>query len=128
MLFRSHKANYMIEKGIISKKYPYFNILLGSLGTSPLTPVSLASFIGLLPSGSVWALAGIGQYQLDANVAALSFGGNIRVGLEDNVYYDRSKKVLATNSMLVERAAKIIKLMGLEIASPSEARRMLNLK
>lgn len=122
-----HKANYLIEKGVIDKKKPYINILLGSLGTSPLSPLSMASFLNNLPSGAVWALAGIGSYQLDANIASLSFGGNVRVGLEDNNYFDRKKSIIATNSMLVDRVTKIINLMGLEVATPAEARKMLNL-
>lgn len=120
-----NKANYLIQKGIIDSNSPYFNILLGSLGTSPLTPLSLASFISQLPQGAVWSLAGIGNYQLDANLAAISFGGGVRIGLEDNNYLDREKNVLATNVALVERITKFIRDAGLEIATPQEARVIL---
>ena len=120
-----NKANYLIQKGIIDSNSPYFNILLGSLGTSPLTPISLASFISQLPQGAVWSLAGIGNYQLDANLAAISFGGGVRIGLEDNNYLDREKNVLATNVALVERITKFIRDAGLEIATPQEARVIL---
>jgi uncharacterized protein (DUF849 family) len=122
-----HKANYLIAKGIIDKKRPYINILLGSLGTSPLSPLSMASFLNNLPKGAIWALAGIGSYQLDANIASISFGGNVRVGLEDNNYFDRKKSILASNSMLVDRVVKIINMMGLEVATAAEARKMLSL-
>lgn len=120
-----HKTNYLIEKGIIPNESPYINILLGSLGTSPLHPVSIGSFLALMPANAVWAMAGVGSYQLDSNVAALSLGGNVRLGLEDNSYFDRRKNILASNKQLVKRIADIIKLMGLEIATPSEARSML---
>jgi 3-keto-5-aminohexanoate cleavage enzyme len=120
-----HKANYLIDKGIINKQSPYFNILLGSLGTSPLTPINLASFLALLPPNAVWSVAGVGAYQLDANVAALAFGGNVRIGLEDNNYFDRNKSVLTTNVELVTRIVEIIKNLQLEIATPQEAREIL---
>ncbi len=57
--------------------------------------------------------------------AALALGGNIRVGLEDNVYY--SKGVPATNVMLVERAVQAVKVFGKEPATPAEAREILGI-
>jgi uncharacterized protein (DUF849 family) len=53
-------------------------------------------------------------------------GGHVRVGLEDNLYLDRG--VLATNAQLVERAAKIIELLGAKVLSPAEARQELSLR
>jgi len=123
-----HKANYMIGKGIIDANLPYFNILLGSLGTSPLHPAVFSSFYSLLPPGAVWSIAGVGQYQLDANIMSISMGGGARVGLEDNQYFDRDKSIVASNEMLVKRIVKIAKLMQIEIATPAEARVMLGLK
>lgn len=122
-----HKAKYLIKKGFIEDKNPYFNILLGSLGTSPLEPSVFAAFHALLPENAVWSIAGIGQFQLAANLLALSFGGNVRVGLEDNIYLDREKKILASNVMLVKRITKIIAELGLEIATPQETRLRLSL-
>lgn len=123
-----HKANYLIDKGIIKDSHPYFNILLGSLGTSPLHPAVFSSFYSLLPANAAWSIAGVGQYQLDANIMSMSMGGGVRVGLEDNQYFDRDKSIMASNEMLVSRIVKIAKLMQLEIATPDEARVMLGLK
>lgn len=122
-----HKANYLIKKGVIHDAAPYFNILLGSLGTAPLDSSSFAAMIHLLPQNAVWGVAGIGAFQLDANIAGLSFGGGVRVGLEDNIYFDRDKKRLASNEELVERIELVIRAMGLKIATPKEVREMLNL-
>jgi len=122
-----HKANYLIGKGIIGEEAPYFNLMLGSLGTAPLDAASFAAMRYLLPKDAVWSVAGIGAYQLDANVLGLSLGGGVRVGLEDNLYFDRKKKVLASNEMLVKRMADMIRVMELEIATPTEAREMLKL-
>lgn len=122
-----HKANYLIKKGIIKDGSPYFNILLGSLGTSPLSPSVFSAFHALLPDNAVWSLAGIGSFQLDANVMSLALGGNVRVGLEDNLYLDREKKILASNEKLVERILKIMSFLDLKATSPKETRKILKL-
>ena len=98
------------------------------MGTAPLDAVSVGSFLGILPLGSIYSFGGIGRFQLDSNMAGVAFDGNIRVGLEDNIFMDAEKKHPASNAMLVERIVKIIKLSGREIATPKETRKMLNIK
>lgn len=122
-----HKAKQLMQKGIISDDRPYFNILLGSLGTAPLDAVSFGAMIHLLPDNSIWSVAGIGAFQTDANILGIALGGGVRTGLEDNIYFDRDKKIPASNEMLVERLAGIVREMDLEIATPKEAREMLGL-
>jgi len=123
-----HKAKFLMEKNILSSEKPYFNIFFGNLGTAPLDAVSVGSFLGILPLGSIYSFGGIGRFQLDSNMAGVAFDGNIRVGLEDNIFMDAEKKHPASNAMLVERIVKIIKLSGREIATPKETRKMLNIK
>lgn len=122
-----HKANDLINKGVIENKSPYFNILLGSLGTSPLESSVFSAFHSILPEDAVWSVAGIGAFQLDANMMGMALGGNIRVGLEDNIYFDRQKKELASNEMLVERIVQITEKMKIEIATPKETREILQI-
>jgi uncharacterized protein (DUF849 family) len=122
-----HKADFLLEREIISDKKPYFNIFMGSLGTSPLEPTSLAAMLNLLPKESVWAVAGVGRYQLDANMLGLAFGGNVRTGLEDNLYFDRDRRTLASNVLLLKRIKSVINLMDLEIAGPAETRKLLSI-
>lgn len=122
-----HKANVMLKTGIIKDEKPYFNILLGSLGTAPLHPSVFAGIHALLPPNAEWAVAGIGSYQLDANLMSLSFGGNIRTGLEDNIYFDRQKKILATNEQLLLKITLFIQTMGLSVASCQEVRERLGI-
>jgi uncharacterized protein (DUF849 family) len=122
-----HKAKYLMQKGIINDNCPYLNILMGSLGTAPLDAVSLGAMMHLLPNNAIWGVAGIGAYQLDANILGIALGGGVRVGLEDNIYFDREKKILASNEMLVLRIAKIVTEMNLEIATSTEAREILKL-
>ncbi|MGA2159048.1 MAG: 3-keto-5-aminohexanoate cleavage protein [Dehalococcoidia bacterium] len=120
-----HKANYLLDRGIISNKKPYFNLFFGSLGTSPLHPSVVASYLALLPGDAVWCGAGIGKFQLTAHILSLGLGGGLRAGLEDNIYFDSRKKTLASNSTFVGRLAQLIKLMDLEIASADETKNML---
>jgi uncharacterized protein (DUF849 family) len=120
-------ANYLIRKEVLRPPY-YFNLILGSLGASPLDLVGLGHMVGLLPPGATWAVGGIGRYQLDANVMGIVAGGHVRVGLEDNLYYDRKRTVPASNVRLVERLARIGREIGREVATPREAREIIGLR
>jgi uncharacterized protein (DUF849 family) len=119
-------AAYLVRKAILRPPY-YFNLILGSLGSSPLDLVGLGHMLSLLPEGSVWAAGGIGRYQLDANVMAMTVGGHVRVRLEDNIYYDRHRRRLADNVQLVDRVVAIARHLGREPASGDEARRIIGL-
>jgi len=122
------KANHMLKTGIIKDDRPYFQFLLGSLGTSELHPATFGAIHSLLPINAEWGLAGIGQFQLPANLLALVFGGNIRIGIEDNIYYNREKKELATNEALVERLLRIMNEMNLKPATYEETKQRLGIK
>ncbi|MCA1812851.1 MAG: 3-keto-5-aminohexanoate cleavage protein [Halobacteriales archaeon] len=119
-------AKYLIAHGVLRPPL-YANLLLGSLGTLSATPLHLAQMVNELPAGTTWAGAGIGRFQLGVNSLAIAMGGHVRVGLEDNLWWDARKERLATNAMLVERVAGIARAMGREIASPDEARRIIGL-
>ena len=79
----------------------------------------------LLPENAVWAAFGIARQQMTIVAQATLLGGNVRVGLEDNLYLSRG--VFATNGQLVERAKTIIECLGYEVATPDEARQILGL-
>ena len=76
--------------------------------------------------GSDWAGFGSSRMEMPMVAQAVLMGGNVRVGLEDNLYLD--KGVLATNAQLVERAVEIIERLGSRVASPDEAREILELR
>ena len=122
----AHIINHLSRKGVLEAPH-YVNILLGSLGTAPLDLVGLGHMVSLLPAGSIWSVAGLGRFQLDANVTAIAAGGHVRVGLEDNIYYDRGRRELTDNVRLVERIVRVAREMGREPATPMEARRMIGL-
>ena len=113
------KNNYIDE--------PMFcELMLGVLGAMDATIENLYYLVKHLPEGTIWSAAGIGVHHLPIMFAALAMGGHIRVGLEDNLYYARGQK--ATNPMLVERAARVVKEFGKTPATPAEAREMLKIK
>jgi 3-oxoadipate:acetyl-CoA acetyltransferase len=119
-------AHYLRDHGLLGGPV-YANILLGSLGTLAATPQNLALAVARLPEGAVWAGAGIGRAQLKVNTLAIAMGGHVRVGLEDNIWYDDGRTQLATNSALVERVVAIARAMGREPATPAQVRERLGI-
>ena len=119
-------GRHLAERGLIDSPC-YVNILLGNLGTSPLSPGSLGGFLAETPDDWTWAVAGLGRHQLDANAMAIAAGGHVRVGLEDNIWWDRARTVAATNEQLVERVARLAEQLERPLATPADVRRMLRL-
>ena len=79
---------------------------------------------GLLPADSPWFAFGISLYQFPMVAQAVLLGGHVRVGLEDNIYLGKGE-LAPSNAALVEKAGKIIALLGDSVATPAEARKML---
>jgi 3-keto-5-aminohexanoate cleavage enzyme len=75
-----------------------------------------------LPAGATWAATGIGRFQFGVNRLAIAMGGHVRVGLEDNLWFDDARTVPATNPRLVERLVTIGRAMGREPATPELVR------
>ena len=78
-----------------------------------------------LPDNSIWSAGGIGNWQLKMNAMAIMDGGGVRIGLEDNIYFDDDRKHLATNCQLVERIANVAKLLGKTPYTQKEAMAIL---
>ena len=119
-------AHYLIGKGVLQPPF-YFNILLGNLAGAQAAPAQLAAILAELPDDSIWCLAGIGRQQLTANTLGLLFGDGVRVGLEDNIWYDDARTRLATNADLVERVTRAAALLERPIATPVEVRARLGI-
>lgn len=119
-------AKYLCLKGYLSHPL-HFNLLLGTPGGFPAGIRDLTYLVDSLPGGSTWSAAGIGKYQLKINSAAILMGGHVRVGLEDSIYYDYRTRILATNEQLVDRIANIARELGREIATPKDAREILEI-
>jgi len=119
-------ARYYLKKGIL--KAPLnFNLVFNVPGSMSGTPKNLLHMVEILPEKSTFSVTVIGRMQTDLITMAIILGGNIRVGLEDNLYYSYHDKKLGTNAMFVERAARIIRELGREVARPDEAREILQL-
>lgn len=102
----------------------YFQFVLGTPWGAPGTPKSLLHLVEHIPDDSVWSVIGIGKTHLPMSMMAMLMGGHIRVGMEDNVYYERG--VLAkNNAIFVERIVRLAKEFGRDVASPDEARQIL---
>ena len=118
-------AKAMVEEGLINAP-PMFQLCLGIPWGADQTVETMAAMKAQLPAGASWASFGISRGQMPMMAAAVTLGGNVRVGLEDNIYLDRG--VLATNGQLVTRAREIIERMGARIITPQEARNKLGLR
>ncbi len=118
-------AKKMIADGLIDKP-PYFQFCLGISYGAPANVESMILMKNMLPEGANWSAFGISKFQFPIVAAAVLLGGNVRVGLEDNIYLE--KGILApSNASLVEKAAKIIHHLGGSVASVMEARQQLGL-
>ena len=104
-------AKYLIRKELITPPY-YFNLILGNIACAQADMLGLGLMIRELPEGSIWSVGGIGDSQLGMNAMSLVAGGGIRVGLEDNIWFDKDRTKLATNRDLIERILVIAEALG----------------
>ncbi|AXI56856.1 NADPH:quinone reductase [Sulfitobacter sp. JL08] len=118
-------ARQMIAEGLIADP-PMFQICLGIPWGADQSVDTMKVMKDHLPDDASWAGFGISRMQMPMAAAAVAMGGNVRVGLEDNLFLDRG--VLATNGQLVTRIVEIIERMGARAITPQEARNKLNLR
>ena len=118
-------AHYLISKGLMKPPY-YFNLILGNIACAQVNLLSLGLMTKELPKDSIWATGGIGSFQLTANAMSIIAGGGVRIGLEDNIYFDAEKTKLATNSDIVKRIIDIAKVLGRTPYTQKEAREFLS--
>lgn len=121
-----YASRMLIDAGLLEPPFHY-GFVFNVPGSVPYSVADLEAFCRALPDGADFTVMGIGRSSLAAQLGALARGGWIRVGLEDNVYY--SKGVLArSNAELVDRAASLARLAGVEPASPEDVREHLQLR
>ncbi len=118
-------AAHLIETGVLPPP-GHFQFCLGIDWAMPATTAAVEFLRDLLPADATWSAFGIGRYQFPIVATAAAMGGHVRVGLEDNLYL--SQGVLApSNAALVERAVRIVNDIGRPVATPAEAREILQL-
>ena len=117
-------AKQLIKEGLIDEP-PLFQLCMGIPWTAEANAENMLALRNMLPENSIWAGFGISRLQMPMVAQAMILGGNVRVGLEDNLYL--KKGVLASNGQLVERAVEIIERLGGSIVSPQQTREKLGL-
>ncbi|MFP4661607.1 MAG: 3-keto-5-aminohexanoate cleavage protein [Halanaerobiales bacterium] len=121
-----YNALQLKKEGLL-KRHLHFDLVLGVPGAIKSSLKNLLYLTELLPAGATWTVAGVGRHQLPLAVNSIVMGGHVRVGFEDNIYY--KKGVLAeSNAQLVARIVKLAEILGRDIATPDEARRILGIK
>ena len=118
-------ANKLVEEGLIDGP-PLFQLCLGIPYGAPAEVRTMMAMVDLLPPGALWAGFAISRLELPFVAQALLLGGNVRVGLEDNLYLSRG--VFASNAQLVGRAVAIVESLGARPLTPAEAREKLGLR
>jgi 3-keto-5-aminohexanoate cleavage enzyme len=113
------------KKGLL-KTPLHFDFVLGVPGACPGEVEDLVYMVSKIPENSTWTVAGIGRYELPLAMHAIAMGGHVRVGFEDNIYFKKGEKA-KSNAQLVERIANLAREYGREIATPDEARKILNI-
>lgn len=115
----------LIKGGFVKPPY-LIQTVMGVQSASHPTPWNVLNLLHELPEETVWLTSGIGPAQLSLSTFAMLMGGHVRVGLEDNLYYARGRK-LKSNEEAVERAVRIAGELNREVATPLQARTLLGL-
>lgn len=119
----------LIEKGLLKKPY-WCSFVCGMRRVSrsymSYSPRLLMQLVDSLPPDSLFSVIGIGTDELQATTLSILLGGHLRVGFEDNIYYRRGQ-LAESNAQLVARAVRIGRELGCDIATPAEAREILNI-
>jgi 3-keto-5-aminohexanoate cleavage enzyme len=116
----------LVREGLIREPLQ-FSFVMGVRGGMPGDPALLPLLRSMLPEGAIWQAIGIGRSQLSLSLAALALGGNVRVGFEDNVYFERGR-LADSNAQFVRRAASLARTAGREIATPDQVRDRLGVR
>ena len=117
-------ANQMVSEGLI-KGRPMYQVCLGIPWGAGADSATMTAMVGQLPRDAFWSGFGISRTQMPMAAQAMLLGGNVRVGLEDNLYLE--KGVPASNAQLVEKAVRIIRDLGGQICDADQARERLGI-
>lgn len=122
------EANHLIEKGLLQKPY-CMTLILGMAyqGAQEANMMFLPTYLHYITDDTYFTTLGVGRAQLNLAVMGMILGGNVRVGLEDNIYY-RKGELAKSNAQLVARIVRIARELGKEPCTPDEARKILGLK
>jgi len=120
-----HQGIKLIQQRLI-KEPAHFQLVMGVDGGIPATLDNLLHMHQQLPPNATFTVAGMSRWQLNMTTMSIVLGGQVRVGLEDNIYYAKGK--LAPNEEFVRRTRRLAENLQREVATPDEAREILGLK
>jgi 3-keto-5-aminohexanoate cleavage enzyme len=120
-------AKYLERKGVLESPH-YFNLLLGNTACAQADLLHAGLMVRDLPPDSYWSMAGIGNAQLMMNAIAVAAAGGVRVGLEDNIWYDPGRTKLARNADLIRRIHRLAEANERKIMASSQLRELLHLE
>ena len=118
-------AKQLVKEGLIDAPV-MIQLCMGIPYGAPNDPMTLLALVNAIPEDWTFSAFSIGRMQLPYVAMAALAGGNVRVGLEDNVYLSKGR--LASNADLVERARAILEAMNVRVLTPAEVRKKLKLK
>lgn len=119
-------ANHLMAKGALEGPGLY-SFVMGLNFTMPATTEMMLHMRNSLPPGAIWTGFGIGRNQFSMAAQSALLGGNVRVGMEDNIYISKGT-LTPNNAALVRKAREIVERVGVDIADPTETRRMLGIR
>ena len=124
--FALHHINYLKKKKLVEAPF-YINLLLGNIACAQPDLLHAGVMLNDLPDQCYWSLAGIGNAQLPMNTLAIAMGGGVRVGLEDNIYYDKNRNIKPRNIELLRRVHRIAAEHDRAAMYPDEFRKKLRM-
>lgn len=119
-------SKYLMKKALLRPPF-YYNFILGNIACAQPNLLHMGMMINDLPTKSYWSIGGIGNFQLPMNAMAIAGGGGVRVGLEDNIWFDKERTKLASNIDLIKRIHRLAEAYERSIMKPGPARKLLNL-
>ncbi|HHY13904.1 MAG TPA: 3-keto-5-aminohexanoate cleavage protein [Thermoanaerobacterales bacterium] len=122
-------VNYVYPEGVLEEPLSFSFVMGMDRASQQAMEYSRANLIHLInkvPENSLYSALAIGKHQLPGTILTMLMGGNVRVGFEDNIYY-RYGELAESNAQLVERIARLAREFDFEIATPDEAREILNM-
>lgn len=112
-------GKYLIDKGFIEPPY-YWNLLFGNVAGFQASFAQMGTAINEIPTDHYFALAGLGNEQLPVCASAIAMGHGVRIGLEDNIWLDRERKTLASNTQLLQRVHQLLDMHDLKYLPSNE--------
>ena len=120
-------AKYLVKKQLLHPPY-YFNLMIGNIACAQPDLLHVGVMVHDLPGESFFSVAGIGNSQLKMNSMAIAMGWGVRVGLEDNIWYDTARTKLASNTDLLRRIHELARVNERKVMQPGALRLLLGLE